>query len=95
MGNDDGEEGNAEPSTDEGRDAHAEGACAREDKDRDRAKTYAERGCDVWSGVKVRRDAGWRSSEERGVTVRVISLGETRDISLGADTPVVRPRPAG
>jgi hypothetical protein len=39
MGNRDGEEGNAEPSVDEGRDAHAEDACARENKDGDRAET--------------------------------------------------------
>jgi hypothetical protein len=65
MGNRDGEEDNAEPSMDEGRGAHVEGVCAREDKDGgERVETYAERGCDVWSCVKVGRDAGRRSEEE-------------------------------
>jgi len=44
MGKDDGEEDNAEPSVDEGRDAHAEDAGARKDKDDcDCAKAEAER----------------------------------------------------
>jgi hypothetical protein len=76
MENEHGEEGNAEPSMDEGRGAHVEGVCAREDKDGDRAKTYAERGCDVWSGVKVGRGAG-RRSEEEGVSSGGIPFSET------------------
>jgi hypothetical protein len=46
---------------DEGRGAHVEGVCAREDKDGHLAKTYAERGCDVSSGVNAGRDAGGES----------------------------------
>ena len=53
-----GEEGNAEPSVDEGRAAHAQDAHGCEDKDGDCAKAEAERRCDVSSDVKAGRDVG-------------------------------------
>jgi hypothetical protein len=55
-------------AVDERRGADAEDARAREDKDDcDSAQAQAERGCGVSAGIKARRDAGWRSREERGV----------------------------
>ena len=63
-----GEEGNAEPSVDEGRGAHAQGARARQDEDDgDRAEAQTERSCCVSACIKAGRGAGRRSKEERGV----------------------------
>jgi hypothetical protein len=65
----DGEKGDEDPAVDEGRRADAKDARAREDKDDgDRAKTEAERACDVSAGVKAGRRAG-RTSKEEGVNL--------------------------
>jgi hypothetical protein len=61
----DGEKGDEDPAVDEGRRADTKDARAREDKGGDRAKTEAERACDVSAGVKAGRRAG-RTSEEEG-----------------------------
>jgi hypothetical protein len=65
MGNNDGEEDNANSSVDKGRDPHAEDARARADEDnRDSTQAQAERGCGVSAGIKAGRDAGRRSEKE-------------------------------
>jgi hypothetical protein len=68
MGNNDGEEDNAEPAVDEGRCSNAESACAGADEDNgDRAEGQAELCGDASEGVDIRCDAGDASKEERGV----------------------------
>jgi len=71
MGNGNGEADDEELSVDEGRCADAKDARAREDKDDgDRAKTEAERACDVSAGVKTGRDVERTPQEEKGVKER-------------------------
>jgi hypothetical protein len=82
MGNNDGEEDNAEPSVDKGRAAHAEDARGPADEDNgDRAQAQAERGGGVSAGIKAGRDAGRRSREGRGVIAQgrvVVGYGHGR-----------------
>jgi hypothetical protein len=68
MGNRDGEEGNAEPSVDQGRHPDAKDARAGENKDNgDRAEAEPKCGCDATQSIGSWCDTGGRSREEEGV----------------------------